>query len=354
MTKNIFLSRFSTKKPEPVRQGITIFVISCFFLNPFVFSCGSEVMAAQGVELKDEEMDNVYAEGFTFSFDISMPDTQNIINHVNNAVDSVKAAVKNNFSIIPAGGQSVNTLMVSDYSQQFLSSLVNINAAGSSVPVMLNLSVNVNSKIENIINSNLMNVANYYNYNYNALPAAVQPQTITPAVSAVNPAPEAVINTVQPVLNQPVVIEPAVVAPAVPVVDQVSSQPAVTVNAGNPAVNVPSSADIINNANNIINNVQSNINAAQNDAQTTPQTGAVTPVTTPSVQTTAVGNLGGANTVVIGNNSQQYLSSLVNVNAAGSIVPVLLNLVININSSVNKVSNSNNLDFSTYSRFQLK
>lgn len=62
---------------------------------------------------------------------------------------------------------------------------------------------------------------------------------------------------------------------------------------------------------------------------------------------------GGANIVVIDDLAQQHLASFVNVNAAGSIVPVLLNITININSTVDNLSNVNTVDLSNYYRFQI-
>lgn len=62
----------------------------------------------------------------------------------------------------------------------------------------------------------------------------------------------------------------------------------------------------------------------------------------------------GSNNVFVGDQSQQYLSSLVNVNAAGSVVPVLLNIVVNINSKIENMSSVNNVDLSNYYRFQIR
>ena len=62
----------------------------------------------------------------------------------------------------------------------------------------------------------------------------------------------------------------------------------------------------------------------------------------------------GNNIVVVDALAQQNLSAFVNVNAAGSIVPVLLNITININSTVGNISNANNLDLQNYYRFQIR
>ncbi len=61
----------------------------------------------------------------------------------------------------------------------------------------------------------------------------------------------------------------------------------------------------------------------------------------------------GTNIVIVDDLAQQNLSSFVNVNSAGSIVPVMINIIININSTVENVSGTNNLDFSNYYRFNV-
>lgn len=78
-------------------------------------------------------------------------------------------------------------------------------------------------------------------------------------------------------------------------------------------------------------------------------------VQTPGVPTNTVpiGN-GGVNIVEVGAFSQQYLSAFVNVNAAGSIVPIILNITININSTVNGLTNSNSLNISNHNFFTIQ
>lgn len=69
--------------------------------------------------------------------------------------------------------------------------------------------------------------------------------------------------------------------------------------------------------------------------------------------TTAPGS-GGINIVDVGDQSQQNLSALVNVNAAGSVVPVMVNLTIIINSNVQSLSNLNDLNISNFNTFQFR
>lgn len=59
----------------------------------------------------------------------------------------------------------------------------------------------------------------------------------------------------------------------------------------------------------------------------------------------------GNNIVVIDDLAQQYLSSFVNVNAAGSVVPVMINVTVNINSTVGTINNSNALDLKNFYTF---
>lgn len=55
------------------------------------------------------------------------------------------------------GTVNVNSVQVSDTSQAGLQSLVNVNAAGSSVDVALNIVVVIDSQVQNINNSNVLN-----------------------------------------------------------------------------------------------------------------------------------------------------------------------------------------------------
>ncbi len=63
---------------------------------------------------------------------------------------------------------------------------------------------------------------------------------------------------------------------------------------------------------------------------------------------------GGINSVNVTDTAQQQLSAFVNINAAGSIVPVQINLTVLMNSTVGNVNNSNDLKLSNYSIFQIQ
>lgn len=67
--------------------------------------------------------------------------------------------------IAPTGSNTTNSVVVSDLSQQNLSALVNVNAAGSVVPVLLNITININSTVGSVQNNNNLNLQNYYRVN---------------------------------------------------------------------------------------------------------------------------------------------------------------------------------------------
>lgn len=60
-------------------------------------------------------------------------------------------------SLGAAGTVNVNSVQVADTSQAGLQSLVNVNAAGSSVDVALNIVVVIDSQVQTISNSNVLN-----------------------------------------------------------------------------------------------------------------------------------------------------------------------------------------------------
>lgn len=61
---------------------------------------------------------------------------------------------------------------------------------------------------------------------------------------------------------------------------------------------------------------------------------------------------GGQNYLNVTDTAQQNLEALVNVNAAGSVVPIQLNLTVLINSNVENLNLSNDLDLNNYATFQ--
>jgi len=88
-----------------------------------------------------------------------VPDAPDVPN-----VDDIAAAFNG------AGGRALagpsNIVHVDDYSQTNLSSLVNVNAAGSIVPVVLNITININSTVESLKNTNTINISNFTNFSF--------------------------------------------------------------------------------------------------------------------------------------------------------------------------------------------
>ncbi len=148
-----------------------------------------------------------------------------------------------------------------------------------------------------------------------------------------------------PVVN-PVVSPVAPTAPVVPggeitVAGDNSAQEPLTQPVLTPADNgnLPSATQIAENAGSVIeeNPLQIDVTVGNSGSNNLGEAGVLNPGTN--------------NVVMVTDSSQQNLSSLVNINAAGSIVPVLINIVININSKVDNLANNNNLDLSNYYRF---
>lgn len=63
---------------------------------------------------------------------------------------------------------------------------------------------------------------------------------------------------------------------------------------------------------------------------------------------------GAINSVDLSGAAQQNLSAMVNVNAAGSIVPVQINLTVIMNSTVQNLSNSNSLQVNNYTTSRMR
>jgi hypothetical protein len=61
-------------------------------------------------------------------------------------------------SALQSGKGSANILNVTDTAQQYLQALANVNAVNSTVPVQINMVVLVNSIVENLNNSNHLNI----------------------------------------------------------------------------------------------------------------------------------------------------------------------------------------------------
>lgn len=188
----MFLFSVFTKEPKRTKQIAHKFIFAAILTNILVF-CAGQVFAGNVVELKDAELDEVYAEGLSFQFDVSVakPDTlgtNSPSNYDKLASGSATFSGNNNLfdtqgrgaaqiQIDPLSNNSpslnsvsainpteMNTVIVGDNSQQYLSSLVNVNAAGSFVPVLINIVINIGSQIDNLTNVNTVRLNDFFNY----------------------------------------------------------------------------------------------------------------------------------------------------------------------------------------------
>ncbi len=157
-----------------MNKVLPVIVCAGIVLNVVAFSAG-RVFAAGARVLNDSELDSVYAEGLSFNFDVSLSKMNSFLGDgilpervasgsVNvplgdSALDAqTGAGTQIQFNIVPGDassmllgtGSGMNTVIVGENSQQFLSSLVNINAAGSFVPVLINIVINFDSNIGNL------------------------------------------------------------------------------------------------------------------------------------------------------------------------------------------------------------
>ncbi len=196
----MFLFSLFTKEPKRTKQTVEKFIFVAMLTNVLVF-CAGQVFAGNVVELKDAELDAVYAEGLSFQFDVSVakPDTigtnspssydklatgsgilsgNNIMFDTqgsgaaqiqidplsNNSPSQNSNPAVNPTGMILAENAKMNTVIVGDNSQQYLSSLVNVNAAGSFVPVLINIVINIGSQIDNLTNVNTVKLNDFFSY----------------------------------------------------------------------------------------------------------------------------------------------------------------------------------------------
>lgn len=463
MNTSTILSGLSCER-RPVWQVCLSFSSSLVLIVSTLF--GPPALAGQAVLLNDDELDSVFAEGFSISFDVSMTrpkikdfakNTHNNnspkgsqIPKLNNPPAPPSKPISNNSSannanvnsegapgLLPVGSSGLNAVFVNDKSQQFLSSFVNINAAGSVVPVMLNLMINVKSTITEATNTNNLDLTNFYDIK---LPAQALSPVEAPSAPTIDPGPVQNEPPISPPANNPIDTHPidtpldlplntsdsshssseppASQAPADilnnplfsmvqdPGASNSGSEPllnspllSLAPTARNPAsisaasgtpVETPvviESSPIQSSPGPSADNQAEPVNSLESPAETSspvsmpahfPEISSLpeSPVDMNLLQDNAPSNLeveapnvevetpsfdiqsisptgSGFNVVMIGAQAQQNLSSFVNVNSAGSIVPVLINFVININSNVNNLSNSNRLSFEDHYRYYI-
>ena len=131
-------------------------IFLCANISP-VFAAGTAVL------LSDEELDQIYAQGFNFAdFNDFMANLDSIftspsltVNLNDRGTGTVsfggEAGVQQQIFATETG--DINYINLQDYAQQFANSLVNVNAAGSTVLVGLNLTVVIDSIISGDVNS---------------------------------------------------------------------------------------------------------------------------------------------------------------------------------------------------------
>jgi hypothetical protein len=102
--------------------------------------------------LSDEAMDRVTAAGVTATA------SQGVIKFSGQTPTPnglVSAAGTLAVSSAPVSGTTIGSLNLNGNAQQNLSSLVNINAVNSTISVLLNLNINIDSTVGTVVQSNL-------------------------------------------------------------------------------------------------------------------------------------------------------------------------------------------------------
>jgi hypothetical protein len=156
-----FLSGCSNGRIRFVWQGSFIIFLRVVLSACIVclFGQGQARAADAAVVLEDEGLERVCAEG------VSETAVQDALEPGGGAVPQAgrESSPTQSPGALLAGNSGSNVVMVDDYAQQHLSSLVNVNAAGSVVPVLINIVININSTVDVLSNTNTLNLNNYVN-----------------------------------------------------------------------------------------------------------------------------------------------------------------------------------------------
>ena len=129
------------KHTEKIKHALIAFVTSSFL----IFTISSAAFES----LNEQQLDTVYAGGVVESND-------DIITRIPFHIESKHATVDGDAIITPiSNSQTSGSLMIQDGAQSHLNSMININAVNSPVEVLLNLNINVNSKIGSIEQNNI-------------------------------------------------------------------------------------------------------------------------------------------------------------------------------------------------------
>lgn len=267
-----------------------------------------DVFAAQARLLTDEELDGVHAEGLFFEFDVSFGDITDLVN--------------NSFAM-----------------NSFLKDKGIVQASNKDIKVLKDINP-LAEQMENIKNLSPQDIVSQNSSN-NIQTASISDTT---AISQDDP-----FATSELVNNDNNIMPVSVQSIDNPGSDLSVSQPTVT-NDTPLQINLFAGNDENGNVN--LTPMQENYYAGEDTGSgdfDMPEL----PESNSGITVSPAGN-GSYNVVIVDDLAQQNLSSMVNVNAAGSVVPVLINITININSTVESISNQNSLDLSNYYKFNLK
>jgi hypothetical protein len=108
--------------------------------------------------LSDAELDQVTAGGFNATVNTA-GDTVNFSTAVPTPSGLVTAAGNASVLAQPMSGTNIGSITLNGQAQAGLNSLININAVNSSIAVLLNLNVTLNSTVGSITQSNLGSLA---------------------------------------------------------------------------------------------------------------------------------------------------------------------------------------------------
>ena len=372
---NTFRFRFFSKKQKYLWRGLLVLVLN-FSLSVPGFDL--KTYAAKSIVLSDAELDSVYAEGFSFDIDVAFG---NINDYLTNAqITSTVKPVEPQNTIQPglaqtnnpgvnSQPQNLNTNIISPVQGLNSTSSVNIPtmpATASPVsnlvpvtPVIPTVVPNVSPLVQGEVNKGAVGSNNSV-----SIQPQVQPQIVLPNTKVDIPVRE--LNPIE-ALNTPTTLATASsVNNTVPAKMSVPVLPTVVQNIPNSTDKnglSPLQFDVVAGSNaagqlhvdvdspTVFNPGEAIVSAVTNNVEIP---NIPTQQFNPGVYSVSPNGTTGNNIVVVDALAQQNLSAFVNVNAAGSIVPVLLNITININSTVGNISNANNLDLQNYYRFQIR
>ena len=298
-----------TKKSQLFWQGFPRLILVVTFISWFTSDC----FAGAPKVLSDEELDNVQAEGLYFDFDVSFGDLNNLAGSQDIKLFNIPAANLN------LGDRKEDAVIPAD--------VINKIKALIAPYMVYNIAISDNAALE-------------------STPAESTPLASTPATTTApldtTPAPSAIS---QSLASEAVSLSvPGITATAQPENVSVSTSQSSAANNILPAASTSVTQPSPSSSSDVL---RLDITAGGKDSANLTAASFV-----PANMLPLTAN-NGSNIVNVSDYSQQYLSSLVNVNAAGSIVPVMLNITVNINSNIGTISNNNTLDLRNYYRFQL-